>query len=142
MMNPREIAAAWLDAWNSHDAVALAELYAEDAVNIQVAFGEPLCGREALLKDFQTFFEAFPDSFTNPENIFVDGEWAIIEWSGGGTFTGALGDIPPNGKSFNLQGCGFLHIVGGKIKFQRGYFDKYTWFSQLDLPINEPEIRA
>ena len=142
MKTPKEVALAWLDAWNKHDAAVLVELYAEDAENIQVAFGESLRGREALLENFNIFFKAFPDSYTNPENVFVDGEWAIIEWNGGGTFTGALGDIQPNGKSFNLRGCGFLHIIKGKIRFQRGYFDRYTWFSQLGLPMNEPEIRA
>jgi hypothetical protein len=26
----------------------------------------------------------------------------------------------PTGKSFTLQGCGFFHVVEGKIHFQRG----------------------
>lgn len=142
MRTTREIADLWLAAWNAHDAEALAALYTEDAENIQVAFGEPIRGRAALLENFQTFFRAFPDSFTNPENVFVDGEWAIIEWSGGGTFTGKLSNIEPNGRKFNLQGYGFLHVVAGEIKFQRGYFDRYTWFTQLGLPINEPGVRA
>lgn len=126
---------AWFDAYNQRDAHALAELYADDAENIQVAFNEPLKGRAALLESFKTFFTAFPDNYTNPENIFVDGEWAIVEWSGGATFAGALGDIAPTGKSFKLHGCGFFHIQNGEIKFQRGYFDKYTWFSQIGVPI-------
>jgi len=27
-------------------------------------------------------------------------------------------------------------VVEGKIKFQRGYWDKATWFGQLGLPIS------
>lgn len=124
---------AWVDAYNQRDPFALVGLYHDDAENTQVAFGdEPLRGRDALLESFVDFFNAFPDNYTNPENIFVDGDWAIVEWSGGGTFTGAFGEMQPTGKSFKLRGCGFFHIVAGKISFQRGYFDKQTWFSQIE----------
>ena len=41
------------------------------------------------------------------ENIFVDGEWAILEWR----------------DPLGLRGCGFFHVVAGKIVFQRGYWD-------------------
>lgn len=134
MKTPQEIAQAWLDAYNRRDADALIELYADDARNIQVAFGdEPLTGRAALLENFTAFFRAFPDNFTNPVNIFVDGDWAIIEWRGGGTFTGALGEFAPTGKSFELSGCGFLQVADGKIIFQRGYIDKQTWFDQIGV---------
>jgi hypothetical protein len=70
-----------------------------------------------------------PDTFTKIENLFEDDEWAILEWSGGGNFK-------PTGKSFALSGCGFFHVVNGKIKFQRGYWDKHTWFSQVGLPLD------
>lgn len=38
------------------------------------------------------------------ENIFQDGEWAILEWR----------------DPLRLRGCGFFHVVQGKIVFQRG----------------------
>jgi hypothetical protein len=53
---------------------------------------------------------------------------AIVEREGGSTLLDQLGDNAPNGKRFTLQGCGFFHVVNGKIKFQRGYIDKQTWF--------------
>ena len=52
----------------------------------------------------------------------------------GGTFTGPLGDISPTGRAFTLHGC-FFRITDGRIAFQRGYFDRHTWFSQLGIPI-------
>lgn len=135
MQSPKEIIEAWFEAYNNRNADRLIGLYADDAEIVQTAFGdEPAHGREALLKDFKSFFTAFPDNYTNPENVFFDGEWAIIEWRGGGTFTGKLGDNEPTGKNFTLRGCGFFRIENGKIKFQRGYFDKHTWFSQIGLP--------
>ena len=72
--------------------------------NYQVAFSDPGCGLKALLESFIAFFQAFPDNYTHVENLFEDGEWAIIEWSGGGTFLGELDSSPPTGKRVTLQG--------------------------------------
>ncbi|MBD1935794.1 ester cyclase [Microcoleus sp. FACHB-68] len=136
MKSPKEVLRDWVAAYNARDPYTLIDLYHDDAINHQVAFGDPLQGREALLESFIAFFNAFPDNYTHPENIFEDGNWAIIEWSGGGTFLGELGGNAPTGKSFTLRGCGFFQIVEGKICFQRGYIDKYTWFRQIGLPVS------
>jgi steroid delta-isomerase-like uncharacterized protein len=60
---------------------------------------------------------------------------AVLEWTGGGTWRGEFAGSPANGRSFSLQGCGFFRVIGGKIKFQRGYWDKATWFGQLGIPL-------
>lgn len=131
--SPKEVLLEWVAAYNARDPYALVALYHDDAENIQVALNDPLRGHDALLKSFIAFFRAFPDNYTHIENLFEDGEWAIIEWSGGGTFTAELDGNQPTGKSFTLRGCGFLRVVDGKILFQRGYFDKHTWFSQIGM---------
>lgn len=130
---PKQILHEWVAAYNNRDPFALIELYADDAEVDQVAFNAaPLRGRQALLASFVDFFRVFQDNYTHPENIFESGDWAIIEWSGGGTFTGSLGDMQGTGKSFKLRGCGFFRVADGKIRFQRGYFDQQTWFSQIE----------
>ncbi len=53
------------------------------------------------------------------ENIFEDGEWAILEWK----------------DPLGLRGCGFFHIVDGKIIFQRGYWDKLSFLRMHKLPL-------
>jgi steroid delta-isomerase-like uncharacterized protein len=106
-------------------------LYNEDAMNFQVALGSPTIGPQAMLEDLLSFFHAFPDNFTRIENLFEDEEWALLEWFGGGTWQGKFAEMVPNGRSFTLRGCGFFHLTEGKIRFQRGYFDKATYFGQL-----------
>jgi steroid delta-isomerase-like uncharacterized protein len=135
MGTPREVVEAWVAAFNRRDAHAAAALYHDDATNAQVAAGEPTVGRQAILEDLLGFFRAFPDTYTHVENLFEDGEWAILEWSGGGTWRGEIAGLPPNGRSFTLRGCGFFRVVNGKIQFQRGYWDKATWFGQLGIPL-------
>jgi catechol 2,3-dioxygenase-like lactoylglutathione lyase family enzyme len=125
---PKEILAEWARLMNTHEPEALAQLYDESATNLQVALGKPLLGRQAILEDFRVFFSNIPDSFTTVENLFEDGEWAILEWSGGGTFK-------PTAKAFALRGCGFFRVKDEKIVFQRGYWDKFTWYTQVGLPM-------
>ena len=135
MKSPREVVQDWVAAYNQRDAYAAADLYHEDATNLQVAFDNPTIGKQAMLDDLLSFFYAFPDNFTHTENLFEDGEWAILEWFGGGTWQGEFGGMVPNGRAFTLRGCGFFRVVDGKILFQRGYFDKATWFGQLGIPL-------
>jgi catechol 2,3-dioxygenase-like lactoylglutathione lyase family enzyme len=125
---PKQVLSEWVRFMNTHEPEALAELYDENATNLQIAVGKPLVGRKAILEDFRVFFSNIPDSFTTVENFFEDGEWAILEWSGGGTFQRTA-------KAFALRGCGFFRMKDEKIVFQRGYWDKFTWFRQVGLPL-------
>jgi hypothetical protein len=79
---------------------------------------EPVVGRKAILKMFEEEF-AQAEMFCIVEHIFEDGEWAILEWRN------------PQG----LRGCGIFHVIDGKIKFQRGYWDKLSFLRQHNLPI-------
>jgi hypothetical protein len=108
-MRPKEVLLLWIDAFNKADCNALADLYHEDAVNHQVANAQ-VEGKSAIKQMFQNEF-ANADMVCLPENIFEDGEWAIMEWK------------DPKG----LRGCGFFHIIDGKIKLQRGYWDKLSF---------------
>jgi steroid delta-isomerase-like uncharacterized protein len=126
----------WSEAFNRQDADALAALYAPDAVNWQVA-EEPIRGREAIQESFRVFFRAFPDAGFNRVNLLEDGEWAALEWEGWGTHRGEFAGHPPeasgSGRSFRLRGCGFFQVRDGLIVFQRGYWDRVTWFRQIGI---------
>lgn len=116
-MKPKEILSQWVDAFNSGDAEIISELYDDNAINHQVA-NEPVTGKEAIKKMFkQEFSQAKMVCIV--ENIFEDGQWAILEWR----------------DPLGLRGCGFFQIVNNKILFQRGYWDKLTFLKQHNLPI-------
>jgi limonene-1,2-epoxide hydrolase len=117
IMTPREVVELWVQAFNRTDTDALAAFYSEDAVNHQVAEA-PLRGRAAIREMFAAGF-ASAKMVCIVENIFVDGEWAILEWR----------------DPLGLRGCGFFHVVAGKIVFQRGYYDKLSFLRQQGLPL-------
>jgi len=79
---------------------------------------EPVVGKKAICKTFADEFAAAKMTCII-ENLFEDGEWAILEWK----------------DPLGLRGCGFFHIKDEKIKFQRGYWDKLSFLRQHNLSI-------
>lgn len=117
-MSPKQLVQEWVVRFNAADIAGLAALYAPDAVNHQVVM-TPLHGRDAIRRMFEIEFGR-AEMTCLVDNLFEDGEWAILEWR------------DPNG----LRGCGFFHVRGGQIVFQRGYFDQLSFFrlQGLDVP--------
>jgi len=116
-MNPKQVVESWVEAFNAADANKIADFYTANAVNHQVA-NEPVEGKEAIHAMFAREF-ANADMVCIVENIFQDGEWAILEWK----------------DPLGLRGCGFFHVVDGLIVFQRGYWDKLSFLRAHNLPI-------
>ena len=116
-MRPKEFVETWVAAFNAGDVNRLVSLYAPDAVNHQVA-EEPVEGREAIRAMFEREFAA-PEMTCLVENLFEDGQWAILEWR----------------DPLGLRGCGFFHVVGGRIALQRGYWDKLSFLRLHGLPM-------
>lgn len=114
-LTPKQILQQWVEAFNQADVNKLAALYAENAINHQVA-NEPIEGKAAIKAVLAQEF-ATADMVCIVENMFEDGEWAIMEWK------------DPKG----FRGCGFFHIVNGLIVLQRGYWDKLSFLKANNL---------
>ena len=74
---------------------------------------EPIVGRDAIRQMFVDGF-AQAQMVCIPENIFEDGNVAILEWK------------DPKG----LRGCGFFWIENNLITYQRGYWDRLSFMQQ------------
>lgn len=118
MIRPKGLVLQWVEAFNRRDADALAAFYTDDAINHQVA-EQPVQGREAIRAMFAAAFAA-ANMVCIVENIFEDGDWAILEWR----------------DPLGLRGCGFFHVVNGRIVFQRGYWDKLTFLKTHGLALD------
>lgn len=116
-LRPAALVAAWVDAFNRGDSEALAAFYAKDAINHQVA-ESPVSGRDAIRRMFEEGF-ANAKMHCIVENVFEDGDWAILEWR----------------DPLGLRGCGFFQVQRGAIVFQRGYWDKLSFLRQQGLPL-------
>lgn len=116
-MDSKEIIKKWVDSFNRADADAIADLYADDAVNHQVVT-DPVKGKAAIRQMFHNEFSR-AKMICIIENIFQDDEWVIVEWK----------------DPLGLRGCGFFHVKNIKIIFQRGYWDRLSYLRQHNLPI-------
>lgn len=123
-MSPRQLVLEWVRRFNAGDADGLASLYADDATNHQVVM-EPLHGRAAIRTMFEVEFGRATMTCI-VENVFEDGEWAILEWR------------DPNG----LRGCGFFQVRSDQIVFQRGYFDQLSFFRLQGIAVPERYLGA
>ncbi len=117
--SPKEVVLAWVDAFNRADIDAISALYAADAVNHQVAYS-PVSGRAAIKTLLAREFDR-AEMRCDVENLFEEGDWAILEWT------------DPNG----LRGCGFFQIKNGLIQLQRGYFDRLTFYQAAGIPLED-----
>jgi uncharacterized protein (TIGR02246 family) len=57
----RQAAASYADAFNKHDAQAVAEQWSPDAVYLNRSTGEEVVGREAIAQQFASLFEEQPE---------------------------------------------------------------------------------
>ena len=116
-MKPKELILKWVESFNRGNVNEIINYYHEDAINHQVA-NDPVIGKAAIEEMFTKEF-ASATMVCIIENIFEDGEWAILEWK----------------DPLGLRGCGFFRVVDDKIIFQRGYWDKLSFLRQHKLPI-------
>lgn len=117
LMEPKQIVQKWVEAFNKGDADLIAEFYSEEAINHQVA-NEPIVGKSAIKQMFTNEFAA-AEMVCIVDNIFQDGQWAILEWK----------------DPIGLRGCGFFQFENDLIVFQRGYWDKLSFLKAHNLPI-------
>ena len=108
-MKPKELIERWVELFNQKNSKKISELYHENAVNHQVA-NKPVEGKQNIYRMFCNEFSQV-EMVCIVENIYEDGDWGILEWK------------DPKG----LRGCGFFNVIDGKIKFQRGYWDRLTF---------------
>lgn len=116
-MDSKELVNKWVETFNKGNDKEITEFYHDDAVHHQIA-NKPVTGKKAILEMIEKEF-AQANMVCIVENIFEDGEWAILEWK----------------DSLRLRGCGFFHVIDGKIILQRGYWDKLSFLRQHNLPL-------
>jgi steroid delta-isomerase-like uncharacterized protein len=123
------VAQAWVDAWNSHDANAVAILFTRDAVYEDVPFGIVNHGPEQIQAFAQFFFTVVPDLHVSLVNSSLRGERGTIEW----VFSGTDHGIYRTGKTFAVRGVTVLEVRGAKISRNLDYYDLATILRQLGL---------
>jgi predicted ester cyclase len=121
------------EAWNAKDLDRCASYAQPDAKMTNVPFGATLGYREYI----ENWARAFPDGKIQLENVVVQGDRAIAEFTGRGTHTGALkgptGELPATQRRVELKCVESYRYRDGKLAEGRVYFDAFSLFTQLGV---------
>lgn len=117
-MSPKQLIRTWIERFNAADIDDLVSMYAEDAVNEQAVFKQPLVGRDAIRRLFEVDFSR-AKMVCIEERIYECGDTAILQWK----------------DPIGLKGCGFFQFRDGRIVHQKEYFDQLSFFKAQGLPI-------
>ena len=134
----RELAEKQISTFNSHDAEGWTNSYTENATVSDPGYPEPLRGREAIRKDIDAFFTAFPDMQFTVTDVITEGGKFAVEGTGTGTHQGPLqgpaGEIPPTNKRVETKFVAIGRVDGSDlIAEERRYYDQASLFQQLGL---------
>jgi steroid delta-isomerase-like uncharacterized protein len=138
MGTTREVLDQMTDAaMTLHDADAVADLYADDAVLMTPDAGE-VRGHDGIADYWRQFIDGFPDSRWESIGKLEAGDTAVDEGYVIGTNTNPLTlptgeQLPATGKAIKLRGCDIATVRDGKIAEHRLYFDELDFMRQLGL---------
>ena len=104
-----------VDAWNSHDADQVAQLYDPNYQGYDVAQARPQQGIADLQSTLAAYWKAFPDLHFTAEHFVVDGDQLALFWCATGTHLGTFLRIPATGLAIEVRGAAHHVLHNGKI---------------------------
>ena len=107
----------FLALWSTRDAKAMADFFAEDGVYDNVPGKKPMVGCEAIRQWLDFCFQHLTRIDVEVLHIASNGEWILCE---------RVDDHIVGDRHMPLPVMNASHIVDGKIKIFRDYYDRQT----------------
>ena len=124
------------DTFNAHDLDGFAAVLAEN-VTFEAPGGMRGEGKQACVAFFGSWFGAFPDARVDVHDLHIADDVAVEEGTFTGTHNGVLhaptGEIPPTGRSVNVDYIQVLRFRDGKHVSFNLMFDRLLMLEQLGL---------
>jgi ketosteroid isomerase-like protein len=126
-MSTRDVARAFIDAWNSHDPEAVRAVFAPDGRLRDSSNPDEISG-PAIAASVKRALERIPDiAFSLTSVLEADDGRVAFEWHlRGHAALPEGGSIP-----VELRGCDVCRVKDGKIVELRGYFDRAAIMEQM-----------
>lgn len=128
------------DAWNAQDVEGFENRHTEDVV-VYVPAAPPQVGMDAHREFALNSFRTFPDQRVQNrpyKAFFAGGDWVCSIARYTGTMTGPMigpdgKEIPPTGKSFDVDFCTVGHWKNGQMDEEYLFYDVVTFMKQIGL---------
>ncbi len=128
------------DAWNAQDVDKIAQFHAPDVV-VYWPGKPPTRGMDNHRVEAIDFFKTFPDQHLDNRPykvLFASGDWACSIAHFTGTMKGWMRgpdgkEVPPTGKSFEVDFCTVAHWDEGQIVEEYLFYDLMTFLKQIGL---------
>jgi len=130
----KDIYAAYIASWSSHDPEKVASFFTDDCVFEDMAFNVTMRGKEELKQFVATTFAAYPDFAMEMTFGFGAGDVFASEWVMTGTHTGDLYGAPATRRRFSVRGASITRFEDGKMKHHTDYWSLSLLLEQLNLP--------
>jgi limonene-1,2-epoxide hydrolase len=137
---PSELAIESFEAWNAHDLDRYLSYFHPTAV--YKAPGVNVTG-DALYAYARALIEAFPDEHVTVNSVASNGSTVFVAYTDVATHLGPirwLGRTPiePTERRFEIEAVTEFRFDGDKVAHFQDYFDLYTIYAQLGLPLPKP----
>lgn len=128
------------DAWNAQDLETFAKRHKTDTIVRWPGQG-PTHGVDAHKQEALDFFRAFPNQHLDnrPYKVLIaSGDWTCSIARFTGTMTGPMKgadgkEIPPTGKSFEVDFCTVARWDNGQIVEKNLFYDLVSFLHQIGL---------
>jgi steroid delta-isomerase-like uncharacterized protein len=110
----KQVSRRFTDLFSSDDVSLADEVLTPDVV-VHGAVDGDLDGIDATKAFIAAYRAAFPDALSTVEEQVGEGDRVVTRWRARGTHRGPLGDLPPTGRSFDVQGVTIERFVDGRI---------------------------
>lgn len=131
----RETGLAYVEALNAGDLDPWYALLADGYQAYYPANNMMPLDKDAARASDEGLLVAFPGLNTevHMSSVSADCRFVTYHWTTSGTFSGPLGDIPPNGNSGAVSGVNVAEVVNGQIVNEWSGWDQLSLLTQLGL---------
>jgi len=125
----KQVALAYMDAWNRHDSAAIDTLIAPEGSHVDVPSGFAATGPRGVHMMMKDMTQALPDYVWTATDVIEGDPQLAIRWTWKGTFTGKnpTGQMVA-GQRVSGEGMSLVVVENGKIKLMKNYYDEASLF--------------
>ena len=120
------------EVWSAGDLALVDELVAEEHVQHDPVFSEPVRGRSALKEAIGRYRTGTPDLRMAVEAMYVDDGTVIARYTATGTHEGELLGVAPTGRPLTADGVYLSHVDDGKLVESTDMWDAFGVLRQIE----------